>query len=82
MFMGDVSGKRKAGMEGMEESGQPETKKPRLIAKTNMRHAMPHGDSLKPSDGNEKREKRNRAGKLPGPVKRKQAPGKGEEVQG
>ena len=33
---------------------------------------------LKPSDGNEKREKRNRAGQLPGPEKRKQAPGKGK----
>ena len=43
---------------------------------------MPHGDRLKPSDGNEKREKRNRVGQLPGPGKWKQAPGKREEVQG
>ena len=82
MFMGDVSGKRKAGMEEMEESGQPEAKKPRLIAKTDMRHAMPHGDHLTPSDGNEKREKWNRVGQLPGPGKRKQVPGKREGVQG
>ena len=82
MFMGDVSGKRKAGMEEMEESGQPEAKKPRLIAKTDMRHAVPHGDRLKPSDGNEKREKRHRAGQLPGPGKRKQVLGKWEGVQG
>ena len=82
MFMGDVSGKHKARMEEMEESGQPEAKKPRLIAKTDMRHAMPHGDRLKLSDGNEKREKRNRAGQLPGPGKWKQALGKQEGVQG
>ena len=37
---------------------------------------------LKPSDGNEKREKRNRAGQLPGPGKQKQEPGKREGVQG
>ena len=80
MFMGDVSGKCKAGMEEMEESGQPEARKPRLIAKMNMRHAMPHGDRLKPSDGNEKREKRNRAGQLPRPGKREQVPGKQEGV--
>ena len=43
---------------------------------------MPHGDHLKPSDGNEKREKKNRAGQLPGPGKRKQVPGKREGVQG
>ena len=65
MFMGDVSGKRRAGMEEMEESGQPEAKKTSLIAKTDIRHAMPNGDRSKPSDGNEKREKRNRAGELP-----------------
>ena len=35
---------------------------------------------LKPSDGNEKREKRNRAGQLPGPGKREQVPGKREGV--
>ena len=35
---------------------------------------------LKPSDGNEKREKRNRAGQLPGPGKREQVPGKWEGV--
>ena len=82
MFMGDVSGKRKARIEEMEESGQPEAKKPRLIAKTEMRHAMPHRDHLKPNDGNEKREKRNRGGQLPGPGKGKQVPGKREGVQG
>ena len=70
MFMGNVSGKRKAGMEEMEGSGQPEARKPRLIAKTDMRHAMPHRDRLKPSDDNEKREKKKRAGQLPGPGKR------------
>ena len=43
---------------------------------------MPHWDRLKPSDGNEKREMRNRGGKLPGPGKRKQAPRKREGVQG
>ena len=43
---------------------------------------MPHGDHLKPSDGNEKREKWNRVGQLPGPGKRKQVPGKREGVQG
>ena len=80
MFMGDVSGKCKAGMEEMEESGQPEARKPRLIAKMDMRHAMPHGDRLKPSDGNEKREKQNRAGQLPGPGRREQVPGKREGV--
>ena len=37
---------------------------------------------LKPSDGNEKREKRHRAGQLPGPGKRKQVLGKQEGVQG
>ena len=37
---------------------------------------------LKPSDGNEKREKRHRAGQLPGPRKQKQVPGKREGVQG
>ena len=78
MFMGNVSGKRKAGMEQMERSGQPEARKPRLIAKTDMRHAMPHGDRLKPSDDNEKREKKKRAGQLPGPGKREQVPGKWE----
>ena len=35
---------------------------------------------LKPSDGNEKRGKRNRAGQLPGPGKREQVPGKWEGV--
>ena len=80
MFMGDVSWKRKAGMEEMEESGQPEARKPRLIAKMDMRHAMPHGDRLKSGDGNEKREKQNRAGQLPGPGKREQVPGKQEGV--
>ena len=77
---GGGSGKCKAGMEEMEESGQPEATKPRLIAKTDMGHEMPHGDHLKLSDGNEKREKRNRAGQLPGPGKRQQAPGKWEGV--
>ena len=79
---GMCQGNARQKMEEMEESGQPEAKKPRLIAKTDMRHAMPHGDCLKPCDGNEKREKRNRAGQLPGPRKRKQAPGKWEGVQG
>ena len=82
MFMGDVSGKCKAGMWEMEESGQPEAKKPQLIAKTDMRHEMPHGDHLKPSDGNEKRGMRNRAGQLPGPGKREQVLGKWEGGQG
>ena len=57
MFMGDVSGKCKVEMEEMEELGQPEAKKPRLITKTDMRHVMPHGDRLKPRDGNEKKGK-------------------------
>ena len=67
-------------MEEMEESGQPEARKPRLIAKADMRHVMPHGDRLKLSDGNEKREKKNRVGQLPGPGKQEQVLGKREAV--
>ena len=39
-------------------------------------------ERLKPSDGNEKRGMRNRAGQLPGPGKREQVPGKREGGQG